>query len=319
MDFERPVVELEERLEELKKHPSAHQPDIAKEIKFLESQIGKLKKRIYSNLTAWQRVQTSRHPARPAFSAYLDLLFDDFVELHGDRLFKDDQAIIGGLAKLKDRAVMVIGQEKGKGTHGRLKRNFGMAHPEGYRKADRLYKLAGKFGLPLITFIDTPGACADVGAEERGQAGAIAECLRTMSALPVPIVAVNIGEGGSGGALALAVADRLYMLENAYFSVITPEGCAAILWQEQEKAPEAAEAMKITADHLLEFGIIDEIIKEPLGGAQRDPDAVIYEVGGAIIEALEDLSPIAPEQLKETRYERFRRIGAFSDKETAPI
>jgi len=313
MDFEQPVVELEERLEELKRHPAAHQADIAKEIKFLEGQIDKLKKRVYSNLTAWQKIQISRHPERPPFSAYLDLLFNDFIEFHGDRSFGDDQAIVGGLARLDGQAVMVVGEEKGKGTHGRLKRNFGMAHPEGYRKAARLYKLAGKFGLPLVTFIDTPGAYAGVGAEERGQAGAIAECLRTMSSLPVPIVAVNIGEGGSGGALALGVTDRLFMLENAYYSVITPEGCAAILWKEKEKAPEAAEALNLTADRLIKLGIIDGIIKEPLGGAHRDPEAVAGQVGSAMIKALTELAPVPAEQLKEARYNRFRQIGAFSE------
>ncbi|MDP1809163.1 MAG: acetyl-CoA carboxylase carboxyltransferase subunit alpha [Actinomycetota bacterium] len=313
MDFERPVVELEERLEELKKHPAAHQPDIAKEIKFLEAQMGRLKKRVYSNLTAWQKVQISRHPERPPFSAYLDNIFHDFIELHGDRSFGDDQAIVGGLAKIDGRAVMVVGQEKGRGTHGRLKRNFGMAHPEGYRKAGRLYKLAGKFGLPLVTFIDTPGAYAGIGAEERGQAGAIAECLRTMSSLPVPIVTVNIGEGGSGGALALGVTDRFFMLENAYYSVITPEGCAAILWQEKEKAPEAAEALRLTADQLVQLGIIDGIIPEPLGGAHRDPQTVARQVGDSVIKALGELSPVPAEQLKQARYDRFRRIGVFSE------
>lgn len=313
MDFERPVVEMEERLGELKKHPAAHQPDIAKEIEFLEAQMSKLKKRVYSNLTAWQRVQISRHPERPSFSAYLGTIFHDFIELHGDRTFGDDPAIIGGLAKIAGRAIMVVGQEKGKGTHGRLKRNFGMAHPEGYRKADRLYKLAGKFGLPLVTFIDTPGAYAGIGAEERGQAGAIAECLRTMSSLPVPIVAVNIGEGGSGGALALGVTDRFFMLENAYYSVITPEGCAAILWQERDRVAEAAEALQLTADQLMKLGIIDGIIAEPLGGAHRDLPTIVRQVGETVSQALAELTPIPAERLKQTRYDRFRKIGAFSE------
>src|SRR3972149_3262678 len=265
MEFERPVVELEQTLENLRQHPSADREEIAREIDFLEGQIAKLKERTYRNLTAWQKVQISRHPHRPRLSHYLNSICVDFVELRGDRCFGDDQAVLGGLAKIDEFPVVVCGHEKGGDARERVKRNFGMAHPEGYRKAARLFRLAGKFGLPLVTFIDTPGAYAGVGAEERGQAIAIAECLRTLSALKTPVIAVNIGEGGSGGALALGVADRVFMLENAYYSVITPEGCAAILWQEKEKAPDAAEALGLSADKLLALGIIDGIIKEPLG------------------------------------------------------
>lgn len=314
-DFERPIVELEDRLEELKKHPSAHQPQIANEIALFERQIDKLRKRVYKNLTAWQRVQLARHPDRPRFFTYLDLIFHDFIELHGDRCFKDDPAIVGGLGKIGDARVVVVAHEKGVNLKDRVKRNFGSSHPEGYRKALRLYRLAGKFGLPLVTFIDTPGAYAGIGAEERGQAGAIADCLRELSDLPTPVVAVNIGEGGSGGALALGVADRVYMLENSYYSVITPEGCAAILWQEKDKAPEAAEALALTAKDQLDLGTIDEIIPEPLGGAHRDPKAVAVAISEALTKSLDELVSLPPETLIARRYEKFRRLGVVSERQ----
>lgn len=319
IDFERPVVELEDQLIELKKLPEAEKPDIQKEIKFLETQVDKLKKRIYQNLTSWQKVQISRHPQRPDFLAYLDSIFTDFVELHGDRCFGDDLAVIGGLAKIGNNDVIVVGQEKGRNTHDRLKRNFGMPHPEGYRKAARLYKLAGKFKLPLITFIDTPGAFAGVGAEERGQAQVIAECLRTLSSLPTLTISVNIGEGGSGGALAFGVTDRVFMLENAYYSVITPEGCAAILWQDKEKAPEAAEALALTAKKLIEMGIVDEKIKEPLGGAHREPKMVADKISEVLRSTLEELRLKPLEELLNERYERVRKHGVFSDQRESDV
>ncbi len=319
IDFERPVVELEDRLAELKKLPEADKPDILQEIKLIEAQVGKLKKRIYQNLTAWQKVQISRHPNRPDFLAYLELIFTDFIELHGDRCFGDDPAVIGGLAKIGKDDVVIIGQEKGKNTHDRLKRNFGMPHPEGYRKITRLYKLAGKFKLPLITFIDTPGAFAGVGAEERGQAQVIAECLRTLSSLPTPTISVNIGEGGSGGALALGVTDKVFMLENAYYSVITPEGCAAILWQDKEKAPEAAEALALTANKLMEMGIVDGKIKEPLGGAHRGPRMVADKIGEILRSTLEELKLKPLEELLNERYKRVRQHGVFSDKRESDV
>lgn len=319
IDFERPVVEMEDQLEELKKLPEAHKPDIIKEIKFLEDQITKLKKRVYKNLTAWQQVQMSRHPDRPDFVRYLDLIFDDFIELHGDRTYGDDLAVIGGLAKLGEQNIVVVGQEKGKDTHDRLRRNFGMPHPEGYRKAIRLFKLAGKFNLPLITIIDTPGAFAGVGAEERGQAQVIAKCLSTLSSLPTPTIAVNIGEGGSGGALAFGVCDRVFMLENAYYSVITPEGCAAILWQDKEKAPEAAEALALTAKKLLKMGIVDGVIKEPLGGAHRDPKSTAGKIDEILKKTLGDLLSKPVDELVALRYERVRQFGVFSDRQESEI
>lgn len=309
VDFEKPIVELEDKLEELKKNPSAAQADIAAEIKFLEAEINKLKKEIFKRLTAWQRVQLARHPQRPRFSDYLSRIFTIFIELHGDRLNRDDPAIVGGLATLEDKKLVVVGTEKGKDTRDRIRRNFGMPHPQGYRKAVRLYKLAAKFNLPLITFIDTPGAFAGLDAEQNGQAWAIAECLKVLSNLPVPIISVNIGEGGSGGALALGVADKLLMLENSYYSVISPEGCAAILWQSKDKAAEAAELLKLTATDLFAFGLIDKVIKEPLGGAHRNPDSICHTVGKEILASLEELTSIPIKKLLKQREEKLNQIA----------
>ncbi len=313
IDFEKPVVEMEHRLDLLKQDPLADQPDIHEEIEELERQIEKLKLRTYSNLSAWQKVQMSRHPDRPRFSTYLDLAFQDWHELHGDRAFRDDAAVVGGLATICERRIVLVGQEKGANTRERVHRNFGMPHPEGYRKATRLFNLAGKFGLPLVTFIDTQGAYAGVGAEERGQARAIAECLRVLSDLPVPIIAVVIGEGGSGGALAFGVADHVIMLEHSYYSVITPEGCSAILWQTKENAPEAAETLSLTAENLLEMGIIDTVIPEPLGGAHRDGESVARRVRDELAAKLRELSGRSADDLVQKRYERFRRVGVFSE------
>ncbi|MEW6188619.1 MAG: acetyl-CoA carboxylase carboxyltransferase subunit alpha [Actinomycetota bacterium] len=313
LDFERPIVELENRLEELKQLPLASQPEIAGEIKYLEAQIEKLKKKVYSELSPWEKVQIARHPDRPRTSDYINLLFTDFLELHGDRLFRDDPAIIGGPAFLDHQKVMIVGHQKGKDTKENLFRNFGMPHPEGYRKALRLMKLAEKFNIPILCFIDTPGAYPGIGAEERGQAIAIANNLMEMSLLSTPIIVVNIGEGGSGGALALGVGDKTLMLENAYYSVISPEGCASILWRDESKAREAAQALKLTADALLNLRVIDGIVKEPLGGAHRDPSFVARELKSILVASLRELRSYPPDKLLERRYKRLREIGIFEE------
>lgn len=313
MDFERPVVELEEKLESLKQTAVAHKPEIAAEIEFLEGELEKLREKVYTNLTPWQKVQIARHPDRPRTLDYLDHVFHDFLELHGDRHFRDDLAVVGGFACLDNHKVMVIGQQKGRDTKENIARNFGMPHPEGYRKALRLMKLAEKFKLPLICFIDTQGAYPGVGAEERGQAWAIAENLMEMSCLATPILVVNIGEGCSGGALAIGVGDKILMLENAYYSVITPEGCASILWGDASKAQEAAEALQLTADNCLKLGVIDGIIKEPLGGAHRNPQLVDREIRKELLRALKELKGIKLDKLVEARYEKFRKMGVFEE------
>lgn len=312
-DFERPIVELEARLEALKKNPSATKKDIAKEIAFLENQIAKLKLRIYSNLTPWQKVNLARHPARPRFSDYLNSLFSDFLELHGDRLFGDDAAVIGGFAYLDGLRVMVVGTEKGKNTKEKVHHNFGMPHPEGYRKAARMFRLAEKFKLPVVNFIDTPGAYPGIEAEERGQAIAIAENLKLLSGLGVPVITVNIGEGGSGGALALGVADRVFMLENAYYSVIAPEGCASILWGDASQAEEAASTLRLTAEDLLRLSLIDGIIEEPLGGAHHDILFVSDRIKSRIVAALTEIGSTPVEKMIADRYQKLRRIGVFSE------
>lgn len=298
----------------LKADPLANSGDTPEKIKLLEGEISKLKKRVYGNLSAWQRVQLARNSNRPCFSDYLELIFEGFVELHGDRSYNDDPAIVGGFAKLDGRRkVVVIGQEKGKDIKERGARNFGMPHPEGYRKALRLFRLAERFGLPLVTFIDASGAYPGVGAEERGQAIAIAENLEALSQLRTPTFAVNIAEGGSGGALALGLCDRVYMLENAYYSVITPEGCAIILWKDVRKASEAAEALKLTAhDLLLPPRIIDAIVKEPLGGANRSNVAVMAQsVKAQLLTGLCELAAVPVEKLVAQRKDRYRNIGQF--------
>lgn len=318
-DFERPLVELEETLENLKQLKPAEKEDIASQITDIEKQIEKLRIRIYSNLTPWQKVQLARHPDRPRTNDYIEAIFTDFIELHGDRAFSDDPAIIGGFARLDGKKVMIIGHQKGRNTKENVMRNFGMPHPEGYRKALRLMKMADKFKLPLITFIDTPGAYPGIGAEERGQAAAIAQNLMEMSTLKVPVIVANIGEGGSGGALAIGFGDRIIMLENSYYSVITPEGCASILWGgegsevESDKVEKAAEALNLTANNLLELGIIDSIIKEPLGGANHAPALVARDLKKEFMQALNDLRKIDIEDLVEKRYQRLRNIGYFSE------
>ena len=310
LDFEKPIIELEKKIQELKSFTSGKKIDLSSEVKKLEEKLGQLKKDVYGKLSAWQRVQIARHPQRPYTLDYINMIMSDFIELHGDRSFGDDKAIITGFAKLNNQKIMVIGHQKGRDIKENLKRNFGCAHPEGYRKALRIMQLAQKFNLPIIIFIDTPGAYPGVGAEERGQAQAIALNLREMTNIGVPIIAIIIGEGGSGGALGVGVADKICVLENAYYSVISPEGCAAILWKDSGKAPEAAEVLKLTASDLLERGIIDEIIPEPLGGAHRDPQKIAATIKDAINKNLKELKAISSEELLKLRYKKFRNMGA---------
>lgn len=313
LDFEKPIIELERKINELKSFTSGKKIDLKSEIKKLEDKLGQLRKDIYGSLSPWQRVQIARHPKRPYTLDYINMLLTDFNELHGDRLFADDRAIIGGFAKLNGIKIMIMGHQKGRDTKENLVRNFGCAHPEGYRKALRLMQLAEKANCPIVTLIDTPGAYPGIDAEERGQAQAIATNLKEMIDIAVPIVAVVIGEGGSGGAIGLGVGDRVCLLENAYYSVISPEGCASILWRSSVKAPEAAETLKLTAKDLLDLGIIDEIIPEPLGGAHRDPERAAKALKDALKKNLTDLSKFSKERLLSLRYEKFRKIGVFSE------
>ena len=311
LDFERPILELEKKIAELKSFTSDESIDFTAEISRLEKKLKKVKKEIFSNLTPWQRVQVARHPNRPHTLDYINLIIKDFIELHGDRSFGDDKAIVGGLGRLEGFRVVVVGHQKGRNTSQKVKRNFGCAHPEGYRKALRLMKLAEKFGLSVISFVDTPGAYPGIGAEERGQAEAIAYNLREMANLSVPIVVIVIGEGGSGGALGIGLGDRVLVLENAYYSVISPEGCAAILWKDRAKASEAARALKLTAHDLYELGLIDEVIPEPLGGAHRDFEEMAKVIKGVIVKHLKELSLRSKEKLLRARYEKFRKMGIF--------
>lgn len=312
LDFEKPIVELERKIQELKNFTSNKKIDLSSEIKRLEEKLELLKASTYQGLNSWQRVQIARHPQRPYTLDYINLLMSDFLELHGDRKFSDDKAIIGGFVKIDGEEFVIIGHQKGRSTKENLMRNFGCAHPEGYTKALRLMKLAQQFDLPILSFIDTPGAYPGIGAEERGQAQAIALNLREMAKISVPIIVVVIGEGGSGGALGIGVGDRILILENAYYSVISPEGCAAILWKNSGKAPEAAEALKLTAEDLLGLGIVDEIIKEPLGGAHRQPQETAQNLKEAIKRHLKELQAVSSrEQLLKTRYEKFRRMGVI--------
>jgi acetyl-CoA carboxylase carboxyl transferase subunit alpha len=313
LDIERPIVELEKRLEDLKRLAKDRPDMFDSEIKLLEKNVAELKEKTFRDLSAWQKVQIARHPDRPLARDFIEMMFTGFIEVHGDRLFSDDPAVIGGPANLKKQPVMVIGEQKGRGTKERVKCNFGMPHPEGYRKALRLMKMAEKFSLPVISLIDTQGAYPGIGAEERGQAWAIAENLREMSALKTPIICVDIGEGASGGALAMGVGDRIYMLENAYFSVITPEGCASILYKDPGRAEEAAESLKMTADSLLRFGIIDGIIPEPLGGAHRGDQETADNLKKVLIKSMEELRDIEISELLDQRYERLRKIGVYEE------
>jgi len=312
LDFEKPVVELEQTLESLRKQAQEQKIDLTAQIKTIEEKLEATRKEIFASLTPWQRVQLARHPRRPYMLDYLQRIATDFTELHGDRRFADDHAMVGGLATIGEQRVMVIGQQKGRDTKENLMRNFGCAHPEGYRKALRLMQLAEKFELPVVCFIDTPGAYPGIGAEERHIAEAIAVNLREMMLLKVPLVAVVIGEGGSGGALGIGVCDRVLILENAYYSVISPEGCAAILWKDRAAAPQAAAALKLTAPDLLNFGIVDEIISEPLGGAQTDYDTTAATLKAAILKELEKLQTIGLPELLQARYQKFRKLGVVT-------
>ena len=313
LEFEKPVVELEQKLGELKRQLAEQNFDLDPEVSRIQQKIETMRREIYSNLTAWQRVQIARHPARPFFLDYVAGVFDDFIELKGDRLFGDDASMPGGFARLDGMKCVVIGQQKGRDVKENLLRNFGSPHPEGYRKALRLMRLAEKFGFPVVALIDTPGAYPGVGAEERHIAEAIAVNIREMMLLRTPVVAVVIGEGGSGGALGIGVADRVLMLENAYYSVISPEGCAAILWKHRKHAPEAAEALKLNARELLEMGIVDGVVPEPLGGAHRDPAAANGNLKSAVKSALLDVTKVPIGKLVEQRYEKFRKMGVFQE------
>jgi acetyl-CoA carboxylase carboxyl transferase subunit alpha len=313
LDFEQPIAELEAKIDELRFVGDDSEINISEEIARLTSKSEALTKSIFSKLSAWQVAQLARHPMRPYTADYLQKLAPDFQELHGDRMFADDPAIIGGIGRLEGRSVMFIGHQKGRDTKERVRRNYGMAKPEGYRKAQRLMRLAQKFSLPIITFIDTPGAYPGVGAEERGQSEAIAYSLYLMAGLRTPIISVVIGEGGSGGALAIGVGDRLLMLEFSIYSVISPEGCASILWKSAEKASEAAEAMRITADSLDEFGLIDEILPEPLGAAHRDPGAMVDVLRNALLKHLDDLDKLDTDELLRERQERLAGFGQFKE------
>ena len=313
LDFERPIVELEQKIHELKGLPASKAINLDSEIKRLEEKLGQARKQVYEKLTPWQRVQMARHPKRPYTLDYVGKIMTDFVELHGDRLFADDKALIGGFAKFDGIKVLVIGHQKGRDTKENLYRNFGSAHPEGYRKAIRLMQMAAKFSRPILTFVDTPGAYPGIGAEERGQSQAIAYNLREMARLPVPIIVTVIGEGGSGGALGIGVGDRVLVLENAYYSVISPEGCAAILWKDRAKAPEAAASLKLTAKDLLELNIIDEIVPEPLGGAHHDLAATAEALQSVLKRHLSELQRNGPEELMAGRRAKFRKMGLFTE------
>ena len=313
LDFERPIVELENKIAELKQLGG---PQLEIEIRRLERKARQLQREVFSELSAWQKVLLSRHPLRPFTLDYVARFVEDFVELHGDRAFRDDESIVGGVGRFRGRAVMILGHQKGRGTKENMKRNFGMTRPEGYRKALRLMRTAARLGLPILTFIDTPGAYPGIDAEERGQAEAIAKNLEVMARLPVPIIATVIGEGGSGGALALGVADRILMLEYSVYSVISPEGCASILWKDQKKVETAAREMKMTANDLHELGIADVIVQEPAGGAHRDPEAAADAVGEAVWRELSAVSALTVDARLEARYGKFRRMGAFL--ESAP-
>jgi acetyl-CoA carboxylase carboxyl transferase subunit alpha len=313
LDFEKPVGELEQKIEELRAMQASGDVSVGDEIARLEAKAAATLKELYENLTPWQKTQVARWPTRPHCVDYVAQLITDFTPFSGDRKFGDDEAIVGGFGRFKGESICVIGQEKGSTTESRLKHNFGMARPEGYRKAVRLMEMADRFNLPVVSLVDTAGAYPGIGAEERGQAEAIARNLREMAGLATPIVAVVTGEGGSGGALALAVADRVLMLEHAIYSVISPEGCAAILWEDATRAKDAAEVLRITAPDLLKLGLIDGIVPEPPGGAHRNWPAAAGEIGRAVEGAMAELCPLAPDELVQRRYAKFRRMGIFEE------
>ncbi|MDZ4673363.1 MAG: acetyl-CoA carboxylase carboxyltransferase subunit alpha [Gemmatimonadota bacterium] len=313
LEFEKSLQELDRQIEELKRVGTEREIDVDDELALLQGKLEKLRIEIYGNLTPMQRVSLARHSRRPYTLDYLSSIFTDFIELHGDRLFRDDPAIVGGWARLDGLSVMVIGHQKGRDTRENLRRNFGMPHPEGYRKALRLMRMAERYSAPVITLIDTPGAYPGLGAEERGQSEALATSILEMAALATPCIAVVIGEGGSGGALALGVADRVLMFENSVYSVISPEGCAAILWKDATQRERAAEALKITAEDLVRLGVVDEIIAEPLGGAHQDPEAAGEALRAALIRQVHELRKVKPDRLVKRRAEKFGAIGAFAE------
>lgn len=313
LDFERPIAELEAKIAEFQSLGNSHSVDVDKEMVHLRKKIEETKKTIYDSLTPWQRVQLARHPDRPYLMDYINRIFTDFLEFHGDRRFSEDPAVVGGFAKLDGKPVLVIGTQKGRNIKENVFRNFGCPHPEGYRKALRLMKLAEKAKIPIVTIIDTPGAFPGIASEERHIGEAIAVNLREMFQFPVPILATVIGEGGSGGALGIGVGNRILLMENAYYSVITPEGCAAILWKDRAFSAKAAESLKLTAKDLKELGIIDEIVKEPLGGAHKDFDAAAESLKKAIKKNLAELEKLSPQEIRENRYQKYRKMGVFTE------
>ena len=313
LEFEKPLRELSRRLDELRQQSLETNVDLSSQVKEIEKEIAASQREIYSNLTPWQKVQIARHPKRPYALDYVGMIFEDFEELHGDRQFRDDRALIGGTAFFGEEAVMIIAQQKGRETKEKIARNFGMPQPEGYRKALRLAKMAEKFGLPLFTFIDTPGAYPGIGSEERHVSEAIAVCLREFAMLKVPSISVVVGEGASGGALGIGVTDRVLIFENSYYSVISPEGCAAILWKDAAAAPKAAEALQLNADTLEKLGVVDEVISEPFGGAHHDPKQAGDALRYALQKHLNDLRSLATEDLLENRYQRFRHLGVYEE------
>lgn len=309
LDFEKPIIELDQKLADMKQFAVENNVDVSEAVKSLEEKISKLKKTTYANLTRWQRVQLSRHPDRPYTLDYIETICDTFIELHGDRGFGDDKAMVGGFGEMGGQSIMFIGQQKGRNTKQRQYRNFGMANPEGYRKALRLMRLAEKFNKPIVTFIDTPGAFPGVEAEERGQGEAIARNLKEMFSLKVPVICIVIGEGASGGALGIAIGDKVFMLENTWYSVISPESCSSILWRSWDYKEQAAEALKLTAKDMHKFGLVDEIIKEPLGGAHTDPVSTAKKIKKTILETLEELQKMDPAERIEKRIEKFSQMG----------
>lgn len=317
LDFEKPIIELERKIEDLRSRNAGEPSPASEEIARLERKADRLRHDIFSKLTRWQRVKLARHPRRPYTLDYLKHVAPSFLELHGDRRFRDDPAIVGGLAVVEELPLVLVGHQKGRDTKENIHRNFGMAHPEGYRKALRLMRLAANHGCPVVTFVDTPGAYPGLGAEERGQSEALARNILEMAHLPVPIVTVVIGEGGSGGALALAVGDVVMMLENSIYSVITPEGCAAILWKDASKAEQAAEALRLTAQDLLELKVIDEVIPEPLGGAHRDPEETAARVKEAVLRHVRRLIHLPVQELLDRRLEKYLKMGVYLE-ESAP-
>lgn len=311
LEFEKPLYELEEKISQLREFSRTHEVDVSEGVNLLEADIATRRKRLFAELTPWQRVQLARHPERPYPRDYLQRLFTDFIEIHGDRRYAEDQAIMGGFAKFDGQPVMIIGSQKGRNLKENVRSNFGCAHPEGYRKALRLMQLAAKCRIPIFTFVDTPGAYPGLGAEERHVAEAIAVNLREMFTFGVPLLVTVVGEGGSGGALGIGVGNRVLILEYAYYSVITPEGCAAILWRDATATPKAAEALKLTSHDLLGLGLVDEIIPEPVGGAHRDYDLAAQNLGAVLRKHLAELRKLTPAQLCEQRYDKFRAMGKF--------